>query len=148
MDQLPDIPYVCLRVPTGGGKTILAAYAVPLISRVLLHQDRAVVLWLAPTNTIVEQTLGALKNRNHAYRQALDSACGGNVSIFSGPEALFLPRPTLDADTVIIVSTLAALRVTDTEGRKFYEANGSLMPHFTGLTDAQRRMLADEADPA
>ncbi|MGN6369845.1 MAG: DEAD/DEAH box helicase [Phycisphaerae bacterium] len=146
VDQLPSVPYVCIRIPTGGGKTILAAPAIPLGSNILLRQDRAVVLWLAPTNTIVEQTAAALKNRRHPYREALDAACGGRVSIFTGPEALYIQRATLDADTAVIVSTLAALRVTDTEGRKFYEANGALMPHFTGLAEPQLRMLADESD--
>ncbi len=28
LEALPDAPYVCLRLPTGGGKTILAAHAV------------------------------------------------------------------------------------------------------------------------
>lgn len=148
VDQLPEVPYVCIRIPTGGGKTILAAHAIPLIANILLHQDKAVVLWLAPTNTIVEQTASALKNRRHPYREALDAACGGRVSIVTGPEALYLQRATLDSDTTIIVSTLAALRITDTEGRKFYEANGALMAHFTGLAEAQLRMLSDESDPS
>ena len=29
----PDMPYVCLRVPTGGGKTLLACYASGLATR-------------------------------------------------------------------------------------------------------------------
>ena len=28
IEQFPGMPYVCLRIPTGGGKTILAAHAV------------------------------------------------------------------------------------------------------------------------
>ena len=28
LENLPEVPYVCLRLPTGGGKTILAAHAV------------------------------------------------------------------------------------------------------------------------
>ncbi len=28
----PDVPCVCLRIPTGGGKTVLAAHAVPLLA--------------------------------------------------------------------------------------------------------------------
>src|SRR5438034_10577002 len=63
--QLPGLPYVCLRVPTGGGKTVLAAHAVGIATRELLRQERSLVLWLAPTNTIVEQTLRALKDRRH-----------------------------------------------------------------------------------
>ena len=31
--QLPDVPYVCVRVPTGGGKTLLGAHAMCVIAR-------------------------------------------------------------------------------------------------------------------
>ena len=30
---LPKVPYVCLRLPTGGGKTILGAYAIRIAPR-------------------------------------------------------------------------------------------------------------------
>src|SRR5450759_2698906 len=53
----PGMPYVCLRVPTGGGKTLLACYAVGIAAKVFLQSDRAVCLWLVPSNTIREQTL-------------------------------------------------------------------------------------------
>src|ERR1044071_10163249 len=36
-----DMPYVCLRVPTGGGKTLLACYASGLAMSELLRADRA-----------------------------------------------------------------------------------------------------------
>src|SRR4030042_5158614 len=44
--SLPQIPYVCLRVPTGGGKTIMACYSLGILARDYLHQERAVYLWL------------------------------------------------------------------------------------------------------
>ncbi len=137
IDQLPEMPYVCLRVPTGGGKTFLAAHAVGIAVRELLRQSAGLVLWLAPTKTIVEQTLAALNNRRHPYREALDAAFGGNLVVTGAQGALYLQRSALDGNAVVIVSTLAALRVTDTEGRKFYEANGNLMAHFTGLEPQQ-----------
>ena len=31
--QFPNTPYICLRVPTGGGKTLIAAHAVGTIVR-------------------------------------------------------------------------------------------------------------------
>ena len=40
-------------------------------------------------------------------------------------EALYVTRPTLAGETVIVVCTLAALRVEDTEGRKVYEPAGA-----------------------
>jgi hypothetical protein len=48
-----QVPYVCLRLPTGGGKTVLASYAVGLAKRAYLEQDFPIVLWLVPTNNLV-----------------------------------------------------------------------------------------------
>lgn len=139
--QLPGLPYVCVRVPTGGGKTVLAAYSVGITCRTFLRADQCVVLWLAPTNAIVEQTLKALKNRSHPYRQALDVAFGGQIEVMTLREALYVTRATLDGATAVIVSTLAAMRVEETEGRKIYESNGALQAHFSGLAEAQSALL-------
>ena len=139
--QLPGLPYVCLRVPTGGGKTVLAAHSVGIAARNFLQADRCAVLWLAPTNVIVDQTLKALRDRSHPYRQALDADFGGAVEVMSLPEALYVTRAKLDGATTIIVSTLAAMRVEETEGRKIYETNGVLQAHFSGLAEAQLARL-------
>jgi type III restriction enzyme len=135
--QLPGLPYVCLRVPTGGGKTVLASHAVGITAKEFLRTERCTVLWLVPTNTIRQQTLDALKDRKHPYRQALDMAFGGNISVMNLGEALYVQRGVLEGDTTVIVSTLAALRVEDTEGRKVYETNGNLQHHFSGLNETQ-----------
>ena len=135
--QLPGLPYICLRVPTGGGKTVLAAHSVGIAARKFLQADRSVVLWLAPTRVIVDQTLKALRDRAHPYRRALDADFGGAVEVMSLSEALYLSRATVDGATTIIVSTLAASRVEETEVRKIYETNGALQPHFSGLAEAQ-----------
>ncbi len=52
-------------------------------------------------------------------------------------DALYLQRGILDGETVVLVATLAALRVNDTEGRRVYEQNGVLAHHFEGLASAQ-----------
>jgi type III restriction enzyme len=139
--QLPGLPYVCVRVPTGGGKTVLAAHGVGIATRTYLQADRCVVLWLAPTNAIVEQTLKALRDRAHPYRQALDTDFGGQIEVLSLQEALYVTRATLDGAATIMVSTLAAMRVEETEGRKIYETSGALQAHFSGLSEAQLARL-------
>lgn len=141
VQQLPGLPYVCLRIPTGGGKTVLAAHSIGIVTGEFLNAERAVALWLAPSNTIVQQTLDALKDRQHPYRQALDAGCPGGVSVLDLKEALYIQRGTLDGDTVVIVSTLQALRVDETEGRKVYESAGALQHHFSGLTERQHALL-------
>jgi type III restriction enzyme len=56
VEALKGLPYVCIRVPTGGGKTVLAAHAIDIAASNLLRSDRVLVLWLAPTTQIVEQS--------------------------------------------------------------------------------------------
>jgi type III restriction enzyme len=128
---MEGMPYVCVRVPTGGGKTVLACHAIGLATRELLHATRSFVLWLVPSNAIRAQTMAALKDKKHFYRQALESTLGA-ITVLNVGEALYLSRPTLDTETVIIVATLQAFRVEETDGRKVYESNGALMNHFVG----------------
>ena len=146
VNQLPELPYICLRVPTGGGKTFMACHAVGIAARTFLQTDHATCLWLVPSNAIREQTLAALRNRDHPYRQALDGRFSGQVRPIDVQEALYVQRSTLQGETVIIVSTLAALRVEDTDGRKVYEPCGALSHHFSGLSPELEAVLERRED--
>ncbi len=130
--ELPGLPYVCLRLPTGGGKTLVASHAVGLATNDFLQVDHSLVLWLTPSNAIREQTIKALRDRNHPYRQALDTAMQ-SVTVLDIQEALSLQSAVCDGSTVIIVATMQAFRVEDTEGRKVYEPSGSLKSHFSNI---------------
>ena len=141
----PDMPYVCLRVPTGGGKTLLACYASGLAMSELLRTDRAVVLWLVPSNTILEQTADALRDPRHPYRRALELACGA-VEVVTIEEALRISRAAVDGQTVVIVSTIQAFRVEDTTGRKVYEQNGAFSEHLLNLPLDRKPDLLPGAD--
>jgi type III restriction enzyme len=132
VEDLPGLPYVCLRIPTGGGKTLVASHAIGITAHDLLHTDHALVLWLAPSNVIRDQTLRALADPNHPYRQAVESRVGA-VTVMSVSEALFIQPATLNSSTVIVIGTIQAFRVDNTEGRKVYESSGALMSHFTDL---------------
>ncbi len=136
-----DMPYFCLRVPTGGGKTWLAAKSVAHINTHLLATEHSVILWLVPSNAIREQTLKALKDRHHPYYQALAEA--GPVTVLDLDEAKSVTRATLDTSTTVIVTTRQAFQVGDTELRKVYESSGSLMHHFDNLHPAQRALLEE-----
>lgn len=70
------IPHICFKVPTGGGKTLLAAAALER-----LHQQTGLVLWIVPTKAIYTQTKAALWNREHPYRQMLERASAGRVKM-------------------------------------------------------------------
>lgn len=130
---IPGLPYVCLKVPTGGGKTFIAAHSVGIIAQEYLQEEEALVLWLVPSNAIREQTLTALNDREHPYRKVIDEAFDGHVAVMELIDALYIQKSTLDSGVVIIVATLAALRVEVPDNRKFYESSGALQHHFDGL---------------
>ncbi|MCB1796043.1 MAG: DEAD/DEAH box helicase family protein, partial [Candidatus Competibacteraceae bacterium] len=101
-----DMPYFCLRVPTGGGKTWLAAKSVHLVNTHLLRGEHSVILWLVPSKPIREQTLRALRNRRHPYHAALREA--GPITVLDLDDAKSVTRATLDTSTTIIVATRQA----------------------------------------
>lgn len=136
--QMPGVPYVCLRVPTGGGKTLIAAHAVGVVAKHLGHQDRPLCLWVTPSTVIRDQTLRGLKDRNHPYRAALREGLGGvPVEVLTIEEALSASRAMLSSAAVIVVTTIQSYRIRNDRGeedestRKVYEDNGYLMDHFT-----------------
>lgn len=139
-----DMPYFCLRVPTGGGKTWLAAKSVALANTYLLRCEQSVVLWLVPSKPIRDQTLRALRERRHPYHAALREA--GPITVMDLEEAKSVTRATLDTSTTIIVATRQAFQVEDDECRKVYQSSGSLMHHFDNLSPTQRDELLSESE--
>ncbi len=136
-----SIPYVCLRVPTGGGKTVMAAHSVGIAAKEYLQTGNPMVLWFVPSTAIRDQTLDALKHEEHPYRAALHDTFGRNVSILSLPEALHLTRADAEGGACVVVATLQSFRVDDKEGRKVYESSGALMGHFDNLKPEQEALL-------
>lgn len=143
LPQLEGLPYVCLRVPTGGGKTIMAAHSIARATDSYLRIDNPTVVWLVPSKTILEQTLSSLQDRTNPNRRALADRFGENVRVMGIADALYAKRADYDGGACIIVSTLQAFRVEEDkdEGRKVYEGNGELMDHFTGLDTRLRASL-------
>ena len=142
LDGLEDVPYVCLRLPTGGGKTLLSAHTINLAGESYVEKDYPLTLWLVPTNTIKLQTLETLKNPDGDNREVLRDAFDGHFRVFDIAD-FHQVRPQDIADgACVVVSTFASLRVEDTEGRKVYDHDENLEPHFTRIpahTDGMER---------
>lgn len=138
LEGLPDIPYVCLRIPTGGGKTLLAAHSAGVARDAWIEREWPLVLWLTPSDMIRRQTLDALKNPRHAYRQALDAKFDGRVRVFDIADFTMMRPHDLQQNVCIVVGTIQTLRTTSTDGRKVYAHNEELEPHFAGLPLAGR----------
>src|SRR5207253_3183768 len=132
VEQVPGIPYVCLRIPTGGGKTLVGCEAISIAQKELLRLDNSLVLWLVPSDAIRTQTLTRLRDRKDPYRIALETGLG-SVEVLDIDEALNVQRSVLDGATVIIVATMQAFRRKDVSALSVYKNNGALMSHFENL---------------
>ena len=133
---MDDVPYVCLRLPTGGGKTLLAAYSVGVAAETCLHREHPFVLWLVPTNTIRKQTVQALRNPSHPCREALNATFGlQGVSVFDVEDINNIRPADIFGTTCIVVSTMQTLRVEEKnkDARKIYGHNENFEQHFQHL---------------
>lgn len=132
-ELIKDVPYVCLRLPTGGGKTLLGSCAIKVAAENFLERENFFVLWLVPTDTIRQQTLKLLRNPNGFYRQILDAAFDDGIKIFDVTEFRQLRPQDISGCVNIFVATLQSFRVKDKEKREVYQANEALTPCFRGL---------------
>lgn len=131
---LEHVPYVCLRLPTGGGKTLLAAHAIAIARDHWLERDYPAVVWLVPSDTIRRQTVDALKDARHPYRRALDDAFEGRVRVFDMADFTQVTPQDLRANLCIFVGTIQTLKVDRTDGRKVYAHNEMMEPHFSAVS--------------
>ena len=104
------IPHVCLKVPTGGGKTLLAAAALQRLNR-----QTGLVLWITPTNAIYGQTKAALRNREHPYHQMLERASGGRFRFMEKD----YPLTALDVHNYLCVMLLSLPATNRNKNRDF-----------------------------
>ena len=104
------IPHVCFKVPTGGGKTLLAAAAMERLNR-----QTGLVLWIVPTRAIYQQTIDSLRDRQHPYRQRLEQASGGRVKLLE-KETLFT---ALDVENYLCVMLLMLPAANRQRGKEF-----------------------------
>ena len=144
---MEGVPHVCYKVPTGGGKTLLACASIkPIVSALPTRHSQAVV-WLVPSESILTQTLQALKNPAHPYRQRLNIDFGGRVEVYSKEELLagqnFSPV-TVSEQLSVMVLSYDSFRSANKEGRKAYQANGALEAFRTTLAPSDTPV--EEAD--
>jgi type III restriction enzyme len=134
---IPKTPRVCLKVPTGGGKTILAAHAVKIAGVTWCEKEYPLVLWFVPTDTIRRQTADALKNKRHPYREVLDEQFNGKVQVFDLDEKFNIAPDDISDNACIIVSTVQSFIKEDTSKYNVYRDNENMWDrHFSKIPPA------------
>ena len=131
------VPYVCLRVPTGGGKTRIGGQAIKRVNESFLATEHSLILWLVPSDPIREQTLYALKTKGELLNQDMRDLFGA-VHILDINEALHVQPSTLNTANTIIVATMQSFKRDTADGLRVFRQNGALMSHFDGLATDQR----------
>lgn len=142
-DTIKGVPHLCIKVPTGGGKTFIAANAIKTIFDALSVYARPVpraVVWLVPSNAILEQAERSLGSPRHPYRRKLDTLFNGRVRVYTKDELLqgagFNPASVHEHLNIFVLS-YASFRTSNKEGRKAYQEN-------TFLASFTHRMQAEE----
>ena len=130
-DEIKGVPHICFKVPTGGGKTFMACSSLkPIFDKMPLDKPK-VVVWLAPSDAIIEQTINTLSNVDHPYRQRIDRDFSGKVGVYTKEQLLngqnFSPDTVKEMLTICVLS-YASLRVDSKKKdvRKVYQENGNL----------------------
>ncbi|WP_420618850.1 DEAD/DEAH box helicase [Candidatus Poriferisocius sp.] len=118
-----QLPAFCLKIPTGGGKTLLATRVIGLVNALFRGNRRGLVLWIVPTTQIYNQTLKALKDLDHPYRQQLDLSSGQRTLIFEKTTA-FGPRDVAENLCVLLLMLPSANRQTKDTLRMFRDSGG------------------------
>ena len=117
------LPSFCLKIPTGGGKTLLATKIIDLVNVYYRRQPRGLVLWIVPTTQIYNQTLKALKDRGHPYRQQVDLASGGRTLVLEKTSG-FGPRDVEENLCILLLMLPSANRETKAQLRMFRDSGG------------------------
>lgn len=151
-NSIERVPHVCMKVPTGGGKTFMACAAVKRIFDALPTGKPQVVVWLVPSDSILTQTIRTLSDVNHPYRQRLDQDFAGRVGVYTKEMLLngqnFSPDTVREMLTVCIMS-YSSLRINsrNRDVRKVYQENGNLY-RFAEYFKDKDVLLADTPDTA
>lgn len=144
--DLGDVPKVCIKVPTGGGKTFIAANALKVLDESLPASAVSAVVWLVPRMEILRQTIAQLRDPSSYLRIAIDRDFSHRVEVLDKEQGL--AGRGLDVASVADQLTIFVLSYDsfkNKDGRKAYQENSALVP----LTSYQKREgMAYEVDGA
>jgi len=130
------VPNICLKVPTGGGKTLLGTVAVERINAEYFKKQTGFVLWIVPSDAIYSQTWKAFANREHPYRQMLERASGGRVRLLEKNDSF--TKQDVDEQLCVMLMMLqaGAVKKESKEARKMFQDSGKFPSFFPDVDDA------------
>jgi type III restriction enzyme len=102
-----------IKIPTGGGKTIVAVNSLPILLDKIKGKRVGLVLWLVPTDTIVRQTIKKFTEKDDFHKQYLNSFFDNEVLVKDSNSIWNTTKNDLENHVVIFVCTFAYFRITE-----------------------------------
>ena len=145
-----DMPNFCIKVPTGGGKTLLATQILGSAYRTIL-KDRngmGLVLWVVPSGQIYRDTLRRLKDRNDMYRLMLEHAVSRRLEVWEKHEINRLsPAKLRECLNILMVQLASTNRQTREQLKFFRDSGGNIVQNFPAEDDAEAHKKLKEQFP-
>jgi len=129
------VPNICLKVPTGGGKTLLGTVAIERISAEYFKKQTGFILWIVPSEAIYSQTWKAFANREHPYRQMLERASGGRVRLLEKSDSFTRQDVEQQLCVMLMMLQAGAVRTEAKEARKMFQDGGKFPSFFPEVDD-------------
>ncbi len=133
-----DLPTFCVKVPTGGGKTLLATQILGQIYSTILRprNGAGLALWIVPSDQIYKDTLKALRDRRHLYRESLEFSVGRRIEVWEKHEiARMTPTQLAENQNILMLKLASANRATQEQLRMFQDSGGNIVLHFPAEDD-------------
>ena len=130
-----SIPNICLKVPTGGGKTLLATAALERLQTDYFKRQTGLVLWVVPSEAIYRQTWKQLADREHPYRQMLERASGGRVKLLEKGDAF--TRQDVEGQLCVMLLMLPSAARKSKETLRLFRDSGRFTSFFPFEDDSE-----------
>ncbi len=122
-------PRIIMKVPTGGGKTLLAVEAIREYQNLFARKRTGLVVWIVPSETIYSQTVRKLRDKANPLRQFLDQASGNKTLILEKGQRL--TTHDIEENLVILFVMIQSIsRQNGKEALKVFQDSGGFESFF------------------
>jgi len=145
-----DLPTFCIKVPTGGGKTLLATQILGLIYQTILKERNGtgLVLWAVPSDQIYKDTLRRMRDRSDFYNESLRHALSQRIEIWEKHEIHRITPSQIATCLNILIIKLQGTNRQDKESLKFFrDSGGNIMSHFPPENEPERHKKLKQQFP-
>lgn len=122
-------PRVVIKVPTGGGKTLLAVESIREYQNLFAQKRTGLVVWIVPSETIYSQTVQKIRDKGNPLRQLLDQ-CSGNRTIVLEKGQRLTTHDIEENLVILFVMIQSISRANAKEALKVFQDSGGYESFF------------------